>query len=116
MMKIYHNNRCRKSREALQYLENKGTDIQIIKYMKDPLTATEWKDLFLQIGKSPQEMIRTQEPLWKNVYKDQEIDDVKLLDIFSKNPKLIKRPIVLIGQKGVLVQPLEILKAFISSH
>ena len=81
MMKIYHNNRCRKSREALQYLENKGTDIQIIKYMKDPLTATEWKDLFLQIGKSPQEMIRTQEPLWKNVYKDQEIDDVKLLDI-----------------------------------
>ena len=95
MMKIYHNNRCRKSREALQYLENKGTDIQIIKYMKDPLTATEWKDLFLQIGKSPQEMIRTQEPLWKNVYKDQEIDDVKLLDIFSKNPKLIKRPIVI---------------------
>ena len=116
MTKIYHNNRCRKSREALQYLENKGTDIQIIKYMKDPLTATEWKDLFLQIGKSPQEMIRTQEPLWKNIYKDQEIDDVKLLDIFSKNPKLIKRPIVLKGQKGVLVQPLEILKAFISSH
>ena len=114
MTKIYHNNRCRKSREALEYLENKSTDIQIIEYMKDPLTATEWKDLFLQIGKSPQEMIRTQEPLWKNVYKDQEIDDVKLLDIFSKNPKLIKRPIVLKGQKGVLVQPLETLKAFIS--
>ena len=116
MIKIYHNNRCRKSREALQYLENKEIDIQIIEYMKNPLTAKEWKDLFLQIGKSPREMIRTQETLWKNDYKRQEIDDAKLLDIFSKHPKLIKRPIVLKGQNGVLVQPLEALKAFMSSH
>lgn len=114
MMKIYHNSRCRKSREALQYLESKGLDIQIIEYMKNPLTAIEWKDLFLQIGKSPQEMIRTQEVLWKNDYKGQAIDNEKLLGIFSKHPKLIKRPIVLKGQKGVLVQPIEVLKVFIS--
>ncbi len=114
MIKIYHNNRCRKSREALQYLENKEIDIQIIEYMKNPLTAIEWKDLFLQIGKQPREMIRTQEALWKNDYKSQEIDDTKLLDIFSKHPKLIKRPIVLKGKKGVLVEPIKVLKVFIS--
>ena len=114
MIKIYHNNRCRKSREVLQYLENKALNVQIIEYMKNPLTAIEWKDLFLQIGKSPQEMIRTQEALWKNDYKGQAIDDAKLLDIFSKHPKLIKRPIVLKGKKGVLVQPIEVLKVFIS--
>ena len=91
MIKIYHNNRCRKSREVLQYLENKGLDVQIIEYMKNPLTAIEWKDLFFQIGKSPQEMIRTQEALWKNDYKDQAIDDAKLLDIFSKHPKTHKK-------------------------
>ena len=95
-------------------MENKGLDVQIIEYIKNPLTALEWKDLFFQIGKQPQEMIRTQEALWKNYYKGQAIDDAKLLDIFSKHPKLIKRPIVLKGEKGVLVQPLEVLKVFIS--
>ena len=114
MIKIYHNNRCRKSREALQYLENKEIDIQIIEYIKNPLTAIEWKDLFFLIGKPPREMIRTQEALWKNDYKGQTIDDAKLLDIFSKHPKLIKRPIVIKGKKGVLVEPIEVLKVFIS--
>lgn len=114
MTKIYHNNRCRKSREALQYLEKNEVDIHIIEYLKNPLTAVEWKYLFSRIGKSPQEMIRTQEALWKSDYKGREIDDVKLLKIFSKHPKLIKRPIVLKGQEGVLAMPLKALETFLS--
>ena len=116
MIKIYHNNRCRKSREALQYLEKNGIEIQIIEYLKNPLSAAEWKNLFSQIDKPPQDMIRTQEALWKSDYKGQEIDDTKLFEILTKQPKLIKRPIVLKGQEGILAQPLEALKAFLSSH
>lgn len=116
MIKIYHNNRCRKSREALHYLEKNGIEIQIIEYLKNPLSAAEWKNLFLQIDKQPQDMIRIQEALWKSDYQGQEIDDTKLLEIFTKHPKLIKRPIVLKGQEGILAQPLEALKAFLSSH
>ena len=114
MIKIYHNKKCRKSREALQYLKNNCIDLKIIEYLKNPLTAAEWKNLFSQIGKLPQEMIRTQEALWKSDYKDKPIDDAKLFEIFSKHPKLIKRPIVLKGQKGVLVEPIEVLEAFLS--
>ena len=114
MIKIYHNKRCRKSREALQYLKNNSIDLKIIEYFKNPLTAAEWKNLFSQIGKLPQEMIRTQENLWKNDYKGQQMDDTKLLEIFSKHPRLIKRPIILKGQEGVLAEPLEVLEAFLS--
>ena len=32
---IYHNPRCRKSREALQYLEKKGSQYQIVKYLEN---------------------------------------------------------------------------------
>ena len=113
MIKIYHNSRCRKSREALQYLKKNEMDIKIIEYLKNPLTASEWKVLFSKIGRLPKEMIRTQENLWKNDYKGQQIDDTKLLEIFSKHPRLIKRPIILKGQKGVLAQPLEVLEAFL---
>ena len=81
MIKIYHNNRCRKSREALQYLEKNGIEKQIIEYLKNPLSAAEWKNLFSQIDKQPQDMIRIQEALWKSDYKGQEIDDTKLLEL-----------------------------------
>ena len=114
MIKIYHNSRCRRSREALQYLKKNEIDIKIIEYLKNPLTASEWKVLFSKIGRLPQEMIRTQENLWKNDYKGKQIDDVKLFKIFSKHPKLIKRPIVLKDQKGVLAEPIEVLEAFLS--
>ena len=89
-------------------------DLKIVEYLKNPLTAAEWKDLFSQIGKLPQEMIRTHEALWKSDYKGQAIDDAKLFEIFSKHPKLIKRPIVLKDQKGVLAESLEVLEAFLS--
>ena len=37
-MKIYHNPRCRKSREAVKYLENKKIDFEIIEYLKTQIT------------------------------------------------------------------------------
>ena len=32
---IYHNPRCRKSREALEYLEEKGTEYHKVKYLEE---------------------------------------------------------------------------------
>ena len=38
-MKIYHNPRCRKSREGVQYLTVKGVKFEIIEYLKDNRNA-----------------------------------------------------------------------------
>ena len=37
-MKIYHNPRCRKSREGVQYLSNKGIEFKIIEYLKNEIS------------------------------------------------------------------------------
>ena len=39
-MKIYHNPRCRKSREAVQYLTEKGVLFEIIEYLKEEISET----------------------------------------------------------------------------
>ncbi len=49
MLKIYHNPRCRKSREALQLLENKGLNPTVIEYLKQPLSTEELKSLLKKI-------------------------------------------------------------------
>ncbi len=38
-MKIYHNPRCGKSREALALLEKQKANIKIINYIENPLTS-----------------------------------------------------------------------------
>ena len=37
-MKIYHNPRCRKSREGVQYLTEKGVLFEIVEYMKEEIS------------------------------------------------------------------------------
>ena len=38
-MKIYHNPRCRKSREGIKYLESKKINFEVIDYIKNNLSS-----------------------------------------------------------------------------
>ena len=44
-MKVYHNPRCRKSREVLAILESKKCEVEIIEYLKNPLKVDELKQI-----------------------------------------------------------------------
>ncbi|MGB3607328.1 MAG: hypothetical protein WA775_10820 [Psychroserpens sp.] len=38
MITIYHNPRCRKSREGVELLEQSGKDFAIVKYLDEPIS------------------------------------------------------------------------------
>lgn len=93
--KIYHNNRCRKSRGGLQYLEEKGIKPEIIEYLKDdPFTVDSLANLIIKLRIKPQELIRAQELDYKQNYKGKEFSDKEWIKIMVDNPKLIRRPII----------------------
>jgi len=106
-MKIYHNPRCRKSREALSILQEKGQDPEIIEYLKTPPSETELKDILNKLGKAPKDIIRTGENLYKEHYKGKELPDEEWIKILVSNPVLIERPIVIKGDKAVVGRPPE---------
>lgn len=105
VMKIYHNPRCAKSRAGLRYLEEKGYTVNVRKYMTDGLTASELREVIDLTGLKPAELVRTQEQLYKENYKGREFTDDEWLDIFVKNPRLLKRPIVVNNNKAILADP-----------
>jgi arsenate reductase len=107
MIKIYHNPRCKKSRAGLEYLKQKGIDFEIVEYLKNPLTENELKELLMKLNKKPQEMIRTQEAVYKQNFKGKNFTDDEWIKIMIENPKLIKRPIVVKDNKAVWGDPAE---------
>ena len=111
-MRIYHNPRCRKSREALNYLNECGYEVKVIKYLENKLTSKKISDLLEKINLSPQEIIRKNETLWKKKYSKMDLNEKELIDILSNNPILIERPIVEFKDFGVLARPIENLIRF----
>jgi len=107
VLKIYHNPRCPISRAGLQYLEEKGYDIEIIKYISEGISETELREIISKTGKEVQFFVRTQEKEYIDNYEGKELSDDEWFKILVENPKLIRRPIVVNGNKAVLANPPE---------
>lgn len=111
MYKIYHNPRCSKSRAGLKYLEDKGFAFEIVKYLEDPISSEELKEVFAKIGKTPFEMVRTQEEEYKLNFRGKNFTDDEWYDILVKYPKLLKRPIIVHNQKAIWAVPAEVIES-----
>ncbi len=107
MIKIYHNNRCRKSRCGLEILENSGKEFEVVKYLEDIPSEEDLKNIISMLGISPIELVRKNEAIWKENYKGKSLSDKDIIKAMAENPKLIERPIVINGNKAVIGRPPE---------
>jgi len=107
MIKIYHNPRCRKSREGLALLETSGQKFEIVRYLENPPGPEELQGLLTALDISPIQLVRKNEAIWKSDYKGKELSDNEIIEALSQHPKLIERPIVLKDNKAVIGRPAE---------
>ncbi len=107
MIQIFHNPRCRKSREGLALLEQHGVDFEIIKYLDNPPSFEELKAIVKKLNIKPIDLVRTKEAVWKSDFKGKDLTDDEIIKAMVENPKLIERPIVIKDDKAVLGRPAE---------
>ncbi len=105
MIKIYHNPRCRKSREGLEVLQNLTSDFEVIKYMDEPLTYLQILELLKKLGIKPIELVRSSEKIWKKEYQNKDMTDEQIVQAMENYPQFIERPIVLKEDKAVIGRP-----------
>lgn len=103
---IYHNPRCSKSRETLALLSEKGIELTVVEYLKEPPSADELRAILKKLKMDPHDLMRKGEA----VYKELGLDDAKLGDdalirAMTENPILIERPIVVSGSKAKIGRP-----------
>lgn len=106
-MEIYHNPRCRKSREGLAILEAKKEPFEVIRYMDNPPDKDTLRGILEKLGMAPIDLVRKNEALWKSDYRDKNLDDEAVLEAMIAHPRLIERPIVIRGDKAVVGRPPE---------
>jgi len=106
-MKIYHNPRCRKSRETLSLIQENGVEPEIILYLEKVPTQKDLKELIKMLGIKPEALLRKGEKVYKEEFKGKDLSDAEWIKAMVKNPKLIERPIVVKGKKAILGRPPE---------
>ena len=106
-IKIYHNPKCSKSRQALALIKSKVADFEIIEYLKNPLSFKEIKLILSKLNIKPIELIRNQESIWRNNYECKEMNDDEIINAIVNHPKLMERPIVTNNKKGRIGRPPE---------
>ena len=112
MLTIWHNPRCRKSRETLALIEAAGFDINIRKYLDDGPSREEILSILSQLGfEDPRLLMRRGEKIYKEKALKSEESVEKLVQSMVENPILIERPIVSNGVKAVIGRPPEGVKA-----
>jgi len=106
-MKYYHNPRCTKSRQGLEYLNEKGVEPEVVLYMKEALTKEEVKDVLKALGISAMELMRKKEQDFKDQIQGKDLSEDELIAKMIAFPKLMERPIFLNKGKAAIGRPAE---------
>lgn len=112
-LKIYHNPRCRKSREALAYLNDQKMSVEVINYLQNPLEEEELKNVLAQLQIPALDLIRKNEAIWKTDFKGKDWEEEALIKAMLEHPKLMERPIISNGKSAVIARPIEKLHSFL---
>lgn len=112
-MKLLHNPRCSKSRQALQWLTEQGISPEVVDYQKTPLTRDALQALAKQLNLgSLKDMMRAKDDLFAELNLHH-ADEAALLDALVLYPQLLERPIFITPHGATIGRPLENLAALL---
>ncbi len=103
---IFHNPRCSKSRGALEILQARGVDHEVVEYLDTPPTREQLTRFLALLEEPPAELVRRDKRfrelgLDESGYQSEE----EVVDVLLKHPELMQRPIVIRGERAVIARP-----------
>ncbi len=107
-VKIYHNPRCSKSRRTLEIIQEQGVEPTILEYLQSPPNHQELDNILRGLGMEPRELMRKGETEYTELnLADESLSRDELIDAIVKHPKLLERPVVVVGDQVVIGRPPE---------
>lgn len=107
-IRVYHNPVCSKSRGALEILGERGTDVEVIEYLKELPTRADLERILDAIPDEPAALVRKDKR-----FKELELDEADyrsrdaVIELLLAHPELMERPVVFRGDRALICRPSE---------
>ena len=85
----------------------KGVLFEIIEYLKEEISETKMKLLLNKLNITAVQLIRKNEKIWKEKFKNKELTESQIINLLCTEPKLMERPIIESKNKAVIGRPKE---------
>ncbi len=105
-MTIYEKPTCTTCRRVNKLLEARGVDLNRVNYYIEPFTEQKLKSLLKKMNMTAVELLRKREKTTKSIDVKKETEK-SIIKMMIKNPDLIERPIIEMGNKAILARPPE---------
>ena len=108
---VYQKPTCTTCRQVYAALKDSGVNFDAVNYYTEPISKPKLKELLKKMGMSAKELLRTKEDVYKELKLSEKVlSEDEVVDLMTKHPDLIQRPIVEKGSKAILARPAERLK------
>ncbi len=117
MLKIYFKDTCSTCRTALKLIRDHTAEaVEKVDYINAAPDKSEIRGLLRMLGIPAEQLVRKKEKLYREKYAGRAIGENDWIDILSKHPVLIQRPIVVKGNKAIIGRPAGIVVPFVSGR
>lgn len=112
---VLHNPNCSTSRHALDEAGAAGVDVEVVQYLKAPLSERELLDLMGKLEDPPADLVRKD-----GFFKDQGLDAADyttpeaVAALLVAHPRLMQRPVLVRGDRAIIGRPKDRVPAFLA--
>ena len=111
---VLHHAQCSTSRHALTVADDLGVEVEVVQYLKTPLTRDHLVDLMAKLEDSPADLVRQD-----SFFRDQGLDAAdyvtaeEVADLLVQHPRLMERPVLVRGERAIIGRPKHRVAAFL---
>jgi arsenate reductase len=108
-VRIFHNPSCSKSRGALDILDARGVDADVVRYLDTPPDRATLEEILDAIDDEPQALVRTDDQRFKaaGLSKSDVATREQIIEVLLAHPEVMQRPVVFVGERAVIARPSE---------
>lgn len=106
-IRLLHNPKCSKSRTALDLLQSRGVEPEVVRYLDTPPDRDTLELIASQLD-DPSKLVR-KDPHFKELGLDPAdyVDAASVVDLLVEHPRLMERPVAIRAGRVVLGRPPE---------
>jgi arsenate reductase len=104
---LWFDARCSASRRALELLRLRGVEPVLRRFLEEPPTPEELAALVAKLRLAPRDVARRDADEYQALRLSDRTPDDELLRALALHPRILERPILVVGDRAVVARPPE---------